>query len=240
MVGLSFTLTDCLPISFGIRTGTKLVSELHDIDAGAAMTLADDAITASKFDESTAFPLKSADSGATAVSRLTAADVNAEADTALSDVGLTTTVTGRIDAAVSTRSSHSAADVWAVATRLLSTSPPTVEEIDAELTANHGAGLWTSAVTGSGDVYVTDATLDDEGDDMAFETSGGAGIGGATVKAFVTSEYTAGTFTVRAQTVTADDGTWQDALLLNDGVQYTIEFSKDGYDAATTTVTPSA
>jgi hypothetical protein len=119
-------------------------------------------------------------------------------------------------------------------------SAPTVEEIDTKLTTEHGAGLWTSAVTGSGDVYVTDATLDDEGDDMAFETSGGAGIGGATVKAFVTSEYTAGTFTVRAQTVTADDGTWQDALLLNDGVQYTIEFSKDGYDAATTTVTPSA
>jgi hypothetical protein len=35
---------------------------------------------------------------------LSAAQVNAEADTALVDVGLTTTVTGRIDAAVSTRS----------------------------------------------------------------------------------------------------------------------------------------
>lgn len=33
------------------------------------VTLADDAITASKFDESTAFPLKSADTGATAVAR---------------------------------------------------------------------------------------------------------------------------------------------------------------------------
>lgn len=36
---------------------------------GSAMTLADDAITAAKFDESTAFPLKSADTGATAVAR---------------------------------------------------------------------------------------------------------------------------------------------------------------------------
>ena len=34
-----------------------------------AVTLADDAITAAKFDESTAFPLKSADTGATAVAR---------------------------------------------------------------------------------------------------------------------------------------------------------------------------
>lgn len=34
------------------------------------VTLADDAITASKFDESTAFPLKSADTGSTAVARV--------------------------------------------------------------------------------------------------------------------------------------------------------------------------
>lgn len=41
-----------------------------------AATLADDAITASKFDESTAFPLKSADTGATALAR-----TGADADT---------------------------------------------------------------------------------------------------------------------------------------------------------------
>jgi hypothetical protein len=33
------------------------------------MTLADDAITASKFDEATAYPLKSADTGSTQVAR---------------------------------------------------------------------------------------------------------------------------------------------------------------------------
>lgn len=44
--------------------------------AGSAMTLADDAITAAKFDESTAFPLKAADSGATQVAR-----VGADSDT---------------------------------------------------------------------------------------------------------------------------------------------------------------
>jgi hypothetical protein len=38
-----------------------------------------------------------------APSTLTAAQVNAEADTALSDVGLTTTITGRIDQAISSR-----------------------------------------------------------------------------------------------------------------------------------------
>ena len=41
--------------------------------------------------------------GTTAFSTLTAAQVNTEADTALADAGVTTTVTGRIDAAVSTR-----------------------------------------------------------------------------------------------------------------------------------------
>jgi hypothetical protein len=43
---------------------------------GAAMTLADDAITAAKFDESTAFPVKLADTGATQIAR-----VGADSDT---------------------------------------------------------------------------------------------------------------------------------------------------------------
>lgn len=41
--------------------------------------------------------------GVTGFNDLSAAQVNAEVDTAISDVGLTTTVTGRIDAAISTR-----------------------------------------------------------------------------------------------------------------------------------------
>jgi hypothetical protein len=41
--------------------------------------------------------------GVTGFNDLSAAQVNTEADTALSDVGLTTTITGRVDAAVSTR-----------------------------------------------------------------------------------------------------------------------------------------
>lgn len=44
--------------------------------AGDAMTLSDDAITASKFDESTAFPIKSDDSGSTQIAR-----VGADGDT---------------------------------------------------------------------------------------------------------------------------------------------------------------
>lgn len=64
---------------------------------GSAMTLADDAITAAKFDESTAYPLKSADTGATAVAR-----VGADSDTleTLSDQidGITITASAVADA----------------------------------------------------------------------------------------------------------------------------------------------
>ena len=82
-----------------------------DVDAILADTgtdgvvLANDAITSAKYDESTAFPVKSADTGATQIARtgadsdtlevisdeiqalnnLSAADVNAECDTALTD-----------------------------------------------------------------------------------------------------------------------------------------------------------
>lgn len=51
---------------------------------------------------------------------LSAADVNAQADQALADAGLTTTVTGRIDAAISTRSTLTAQQVWEYASRTLS------------------------------------------------------------------------------------------------------------------------
>ena len=51
---------------YDVLFGTTAPSTLA---AGALMGLANDAITAAKFDESTAFPLKSADTGATAVAR---------------------------------------------------------------------------------------------------------------------------------------------------------------------------
>ncbi len=58
------------------QVDTKIVSELQDIAAGALMGLANDAITSAKFDESSAYPLKSADTGATQVAR-----VGADGDT---------------------------------------------------------------------------------------------------------------------------------------------------------------
>jgi hypothetical protein len=73
----------------------------------------------------------------TGLNDLSAAQVNTEADTALADVGVTSTVTGRIDAAISTRSSHSAADVWASTTRTLSSY--------GTLVADVAAAVWAAA-----------------------------------------------------------------------------------------------
>jgi len=70
-----------------------------------------------------------------ATSTLTAAQVNAEADTALADVGLTSTVTGRIDAAISSRLAPSG--TLAVVTTL--TNAPasvTPAQIRAEIDSN--------------------------------------------------------------------------------------------------------
>ena len=68
------------------------------------------------------------DASVSSRSTLTAAQVNAEADTALADVGLTGTITGRIDQSISTR--LAAADYTAP------TSAPTVTAIRQEMDSN--------------------------------------------------------------------------------------------------------
>lgn len=68
------------------------------------------------------------DASVSSRSTLTAAQVNSEADTALADVGLTSTITGRIDQAISTR--LAAADYTAP------TAAPSVVDIRTELDAN--------------------------------------------------------------------------------------------------------
>ena len=68
------------------------------------------------------------DASVSSRSTLTAAQVNSEADTALSDVGLTSTITGRIDQAISTR--LAAADYAAPS------AAPTVTAIRQEMDSN--------------------------------------------------------------------------------------------------------
>ncbi len=68
------------------------------------------------------------DASVSSRSTLTAAQVNTEADTAISDVGLTSTITGRIDQAISTR--LAAADYTAPS------AAPTVAAIRTEMDSN--------------------------------------------------------------------------------------------------------
>lgn len=103
-------------------------------------------------------------------STLTPAQVNAEADTALADVGVTSVITGRIDAAISTRlaaASYTAPDNATIATRA---SQASVDAVKAKtdnlpsdpastsaLAAAHGAGSWATATGFSTPTNVSDA-----------------------------------------------------------------------------------
>lgn len=95
-----------------VRAAVGLASANLDTQLDALPTNADLATALGTADDATLAAIAG-------LNNLSAAQVNAEVDTALADVGVTSTVTGRIDVAVSSRSSHTAADVWAVGTRTL-------------------------------------------------------------------------------------------------------------------------
>jgi hypothetical protein len=164
------------------------------------------------------------------------ASVSADVAAVKAQTAAIETDTQDIQIKIGTPSVSLAADIAGVSAP---TETEVAAEVDSVLTAAHGSGAWTSGVAGSGDTEVNSSSLDDESDTMVFQTSGGAGIGGATVRAYVKTEYDAGTYTVRATATTEDDGTWG-PIYLNDGVQYTITFFKPGYAVATTTITVGA
>ena len=105
-IGYLFVNAGAIPVSITITTETKKMADLNDLAAGAEMDLIDDGITASKYDESTAFPVAAADTGASQIARVgadgdtleslsdeiaalpTDADVNAQCDLALTDIHL--------------------------------------------------------------------------------------------------------------------------------------------------------
>lgn len=113
-----------------------------------SVTLADDAITAAKFDESTAFPLKSADTGATAVAR-TGADsdtletISDQIDDVPTNAELTSGLAGADDAtlaAIAALNNLSSAQAQvAAAAALTAYDPPTDAEMDAALLVIRGA-----------------------------------------------------------------------------------------------------
>lgn len=130
--------------SVGAMANGVLTAAAIAADAITAAKIADGAIDAATFAAgaldavwSTAARLLTAGTnivlakgvGVTGFNDLSAAQVNAEADTALADVGVTGTVTGRIDAAVSSR----------LATSGYTTPPTAIENADALLKRDFGS-----------------------------------------------------------------------------------------------------
>jgi len=108
---------------------------------------------------------------------------------------------------------------------LISDGAPTVDAIDAELTANHGAGLWGSAA--DGDTLVSQATrIDVDGNIVAapLGTALGVATAGSTITAYLAAD-TAFATPIRA-TRAAVDGSW--ALYLA-AATYTLVVALDGH-----------
>lgn len=65
-------------------------------------------------------------------------------------------------------------------------------------------------------------------DALRYVDGGGAGVGGATVRAYVSADYVAGAYVDRGRTATKSDGRWAAPLYLDPGVPYTLTFAKPG------------
>ncbi len=92
------------------------------------------------------------------------------------------------------------------------------------------------AGTGNGDTAVDHDT--GGADTYTVVDSGASPVGDVQIKAFLKSEYDASTFTIRAFTTTADDGTWRTPIYLDSGLTYTLLFEKpNAYGPATAELT---
>jgi hypothetical protein len=105
------------------------------------------------------------------------------------------------------------------------------------------AALPTPAPEGYGPIGTGSVTVNQDyptAGNLSFQTSGGQGIGGALVRAYLTSEYTASpnTATVRGQTLTLSNGSWANNIDL-DPEDYSITFKADGYQLLVVPVTVS-
>lgn len=162
--------------SFGDKLQNKIPSALiSDYRAtgfavpGSQMNLADDAITASKFDETTAFPLKSADTGSTAVAR-----TGADGDTL-------ETLSDQVDAIPAAPSAAVVADaVWDEAQAGHVAAGSFGSLVDAKISERASATYFTQARAGYLDKLNVTGTLahtDNASSFMATKTSLGLPAG---------------------------------------------------------------
>lgn len=246
------------------NVGGNVAGSVGSVTAG--VTLANDAITAAKFDEVTAFPVTSADTGATQIAR-----VGADADTleTLSDeiAGVTAPTAGAVADAVWTEAiaDHSGTagstaeqlaaagaggDPWATglpgpytsgqAGSIIGNFLENFVSLDltaSSITSGSAADLIGRAEQGGGLTVVGSDFDDDDGDDLYFKTSGGVGISGAVVRAILTSSYPApASLAGVPRTTTGNDGGLSASFYLDSG-SYTIEWRHPDYAVHTTTIT---
>lgn len=153
--------------------------QIRDLSDGTGVTLADDAITAAKYDQSTAYPLVSADSGATQVAR-----TGADGDTL-------ETLSDQIDGVP--------AATWVNSDRTLTNTPAELQTIlDGVLTRYRGT-TWTisltlGAITGYTRLWFTIkdsralATIDDDNAIVKIDSVSGLEIlAGAAIASPITS-----------------------------------------------------
>jgi hypothetical protein len=181
-----------------------------------------------------------------ALNDVSAADVNAQCDTAITDAGLSAadiadqvwdealsghTGAGSAGEALSTAGSGSSASdiadaVWD-------------EALSGHTTSGTAGAKLTSAAsgsTGSGDTAVDHDTGGT--DALRVVDSDGNGVDDVTIRAYLTTDYESSTYTVQGTTYTGTDGRWVAPLYLDVGV-YTLVFEADDFVINTTTVTVS-
>lgn len=113
------------------------------------------------------------------------------------------------------------------------TVPPTVGQIDTQLSDAHGASSWGGAAAGTGDTAVNQ---DFGGTNALQATYAGVARGGIVIKAFLTSDYSAGNTTdsyVKARTTSLDNGSFAQNLMLSHGLDYTLLFIYNGVSVST-------
>ena len=94
-----------------------------------------------------------------------------------------------------------------------------------------------TALSGTGTTVVNHDT--GGADELTYESSPGVGISGASVKAYVKTDYDADVLTIRGQTITNDSGEWVNPLYLDSGTPYSIRFELPGqYGPDISDVTP--
>lgn len=182
------------------------------MQAGSTVVLTDASLTTEKLG---AFILAKG-TNLTGLNDLSAAQVNSEADAALSDVGLTSTITGRVDVAVSTRASQSSVDdlptnaelasslasaddaVLAAIAALNNLSSAQVSTLltalAATLSTAHGAGSWATADVSALATAVSLAAV--KADTLIAKNAGVVQLGTISNAGTVSEAYTYGGITV--------------------------------------------